>query len=99
MRPPPVVARHPDRPVKPGPGAVDPREIEGILEPFKVELIDQICCLGRFWGPAALVQSTQMQYFFEIEFRPNDLASPRVMRRTDDLPPNLDQSTGRANCA
>ena len=27
-----------------------------------------------------------------IEFRPNDLASPRTPRRTDDLPPNLEQT-------
>jgi hypothetical protein len=39
----------------------------------------------------ALVERTLMHYVSEIEFRPNDLASPRAMRRTDDLPPNLDR--------
>jgi hypothetical protein len=38
----------------------------------------------------ALVEPTLMHYMWSIEFRPNDLASPRALRRTDDLPPNLD---------
>jgi len=42
-----------------------------------------------FWL-AALVESALMRYFWRIEFRPNELASPRYMRRTDDLLPNLD---------
>ena len=34
-----------------------------------------------------LVKNTNMSYGCQIEFRPDDLASPRATRRTDDLLP------------
>ena len=34
-----------------------------------------------------LVEGADMRYMHQIEFRPNDLASPRAMRRTDDFLP------------
>jgi hypothetical protein len=34
-----------------------------------------------------LVKDANMSYGCPIEFRPDDLASPRVTRRTDDLLP------------
>jgi hypothetical protein len=39
----------------------------------------------------ALVELSLMRYVWKIEFRPNDLASPRAVRRTDELLPNLEQ--------
>jgi hypothetical protein len=39
-----------------------------------------------------------MLYLWLIEFRPNDLALPRNPRRTDDLPPNLENGRLR-DCA
>jgi hypothetical protein len=38
-------------------------------------------------GCVGLVEGADMRYVCQIEFRPNDLAWPRVTRRTDDLLP------------
>ena len=44
--------------------------------------------VGHFGGPPIrLVKCADMRYVRPIEFRPNDLASPRATRRTDDLLP------------
>ena len=37
-----------------------------------------------------LVEAADMHYVRPIEFRPDDLASPRATRRTDDFLSNLD---------
>jgi hypothetical protein len=37
------------------------------------------------------VELSLMRYVWKIEFRPNDLASPRAVRRTNELLPNLEQ--------
>src|SRR5689334_14263443 len=37
-----------------------------------------------------LALPTAMAHIAPIELRPNDLASPRTPRRTDDFPPNLE---------
>ena len=39
-----------------------------------------------------LAEQVPKEYIFLIELRPNDLASPRLARRTDDLLPKLEQS-------
>ena len=43
--------------------------------------------LGRKARFKGLVMDTNMSYGCPIEFRPDDLASPRATRRTDDLLP------------
>src|SRR6202042_270115 len=45
---------------------------------------DRLLPTARFIG---LVKNADMGYGCAIEFRPDDLASPRVTRRTDDLLP------------
>ena len=39
-----------------------------------------------------LAAQTALSHITLIELRPNDLASPRTPRQTDDFPPNLDQT-------
>src|SRR5262249_33906529 len=46
-----------------------------------------------YLGPAALAERAPMLYLCSIELRPNDLALPRNPRRTDDLPPNLENKS------
>jgi hypothetical protein len=45
---------------------------------------------------SALANRLPVHYVRPIEFRPNDLALPRVTRRTDDLNPNLENKPGCA---
>jgi hypothetical protein len=48
-----------------------------------------------------LVKGADMYYVHQIEFRPDDLASSRAMRRTDDPLQNLDHTEplrSRAAC-
>jgi hypothetical protein len=54
-------------------------------------LLLQIASLFFGFRPAPLAERALMAYLGPIEFRPNDLASPRAVRRTDDLPPNLEK--------
>src|SRR5215475_9464476 len=42
-----------------------------------------------------LAAQTVMHHIESIELRPNDLASPRMPRRTDDFPPNLERNRPR----
>jgi hypothetical protein len=49
--------------------------------------------LHRYWGPsqiAALHNACAATIWLAIEFRPNDLALPRLTRLTDDLPKSRD---------
>jgi hypothetical protein len=54
-----------------------------------------------FWRAhrRALAYDAAMLYVASIEFRPNDLAPPRTMRRTDDLPPNLEHNRAARLCS
>jgi hypothetical protein len=47
---------------------------------------------------AALAKDRSMLHMRTIEFRPNDLASPRKARLPDDIPQNLDEPTAGATC-
>jgi hypothetical protein len=41
-----------------------------------------------------LAEKAPVRYVSLIEFRPDDMASPRITRRTDHLPPNLEPNPG-----
>ena len=47
----------------------------------------------------ALVERRLLHQMDGIEFRPNEPASPRATRRTDELLPNLEKLSGCAICA
>lgn len=51
----------------------------------------QIASYFAFPASSALVACRRTHHLRWIEFRPDDLASPRALRRTDDFLPNLDQ--------
>jgi len=50
---------------------------------------------SQLFLPANLAAQSQCPHITSVELRPNDLASPRTPRRTDDFPPNLE----RTGCA
>jgi hypothetical protein len=50
-------------------------------------------------SPRGLAHPPKMPYVPSIEFRPNDLASPRIARLTDDILPKSRMSRLRSRAA
>jgi hypothetical protein len=60
--------------------------------PFNMGIADAKASLFSHPCRAGLAEHALMLYVCPIEARPNDLASPRYTRRTNDLPPNLERN-------